>query len=77
MGRGNHARKNWRGRTFAEVRAEYDEAHRRVEEVLASLPDDGDESSREFRLAEIVAVTHPTHHAAQIEEWKKKLRGEG
>lgn len=65
-----------RARSFAELRAEYEEAHRGVGEALAGLPEDGDETSREFRLAEILAVTHPTHHAAQIEDWKKKISGQ-
>jgi hypothetical protein len=66
-----------RERTFAELRAEYDEAHRRVVAALEGLPEEVDESSREYRFAEIVAVIHPAHHAAQIEEWRKKIRDEG
>lgn len=61
-------------RTFEELRAEYAEAHRRIEEVLEGMPEEVDESSREYRFAEIVAVIHPAHHAAQVEEWRKKLR---
>lgn len=59
--------------SFEELREEYEGAHRRIEEALARLPEEVDESSREYRFAEIVAVIHPTHHAAQIEEWKKKM----
>lgn len=62
-----------RGRTLAEVREEFDARHRRTGELLASMPDELDESSREYHLAEILAVRHYTHHAAQIEEWKKKI----
>jgi len=62
-----------RGKTFCELRAEYGEAYRRLAEALAGLPEEADESSREYRFAEIVAVIHPTHHAAQVEEWKKKM----
>jgi len=63
-----------RGRTFADLREEFDAAHRRLTELLESLPDDLDESSREFRSAEVLTVRHHTRHAAQIEEWRKKLR---
>lgn len=62
-----------RGRTYAELRAEFEEGHRAVAAALAELPDDGGGASREFGLAEILTVAHPTHHAAQIEKWKKKL----
>lgn len=66
-----------RGRTFAEVRAEFDASRTRLTELLDSMPDELDETSREYKLAEILAVIHPTHHAAQIEEWKKRIRDEG
>lgn len=66
-----------RARSFRELREEYDGAHRLVAEALDALPEEVDESSREYRFAEIVAVIHPTHHAAQIEEWRKKIRDEG
>ena len=62
-----------RARSFRELREEYDEAHRRITEALDALPEEVDESSREYRFAEVVAVIHPAHHAAQIEEWKKKM----
>ena len=63
-----------RAKSFGELREEYEEAHRGITGALEGLPDELDESSREYRFAEIVAVIHPTHHAAQIEEWKRKLR---
>lgn len=66
-----------RARSLAELRDEYVQAHRVIREALEQLPEGADESSREYRLAEVVAVIHPTHHAAQIEEWKKKIRDEG
>ncbi|HEX6624903.1 MAG TPA: maleylpyruvate isomerase N-terminal domain-containing protein [Pyrinomonadaceae bacterium] len=63
-----------RSKSFGELREEYEEAYRGLTGALEALPDELDESSREYRFAEIVAVIHPTHHAAQIEEWKRKLR---
>ena len=62
-----------RSKSFGELREEYEEAYRGITGALEALPDELDESSREYRFAEIVTVIHPTHHAAQIEEWKKKM----
>jgi uncharacterized protein (TIGR03083 family) len=64
---------NRRARTMAEVREEFDAAHRRIVEVLEELPDDVDEKSNEYKFAEGVTFRHHKHHAAQIEEWKKRL----
>jgi uncharacterized protein (TIGR03083 family) len=63
-----------RGRTFAEVRAEFDAAHRAIEEVLESLPDEIEERTPIYKFAEGVTFQHLSHHAAQIEEWKNKDR---
>jgi uncharacterized protein (TIGR03083 family) len=60
-----------RGRTFAEVRAEFDRAHRRMTGVLEALPDEVEERTPVYKFAEGVTFKHLSHHAAQIEEWKK------
>ena len=63
-----------RARSMNELRAEFDAAHAAMERVLGSLPDEVDESSPAYKFAEGVTFRHHAHHAAQIEEWKKKLR---
>ncbi|MGH9901608.1 MAG: maleylpyruvate isomerase N-terminal domain-containing protein [Pyrinomonadaceae bacterium] len=63
-----------RGRSLAELRAEFDEAHRSMEQLLESMPDEIDESSPAYKFAEGVTFRHHPHHAAQIEEWKQNLR---
>ena len=60
-----------RGRTFAEVRAEFEEAHTRMTGVLESLPEEIEERTPVYKFAEGVTFKHLSHHAAQIEEWKK------
>ena len=62
-----------RGRTFAEVRAEFEEAHTRMTGVLESLPEEIEERTPVYKFAEGVTFKHLSHHAAQIEEWKKKM----
>ena len=62
-----------RSRTFAEVRAEFDEAHREMTGVLESLPEEIEERSPAYKFAEGVTFKHLSHHAAQIAEWKKKM----
>jgi hypothetical protein len=59
-------------RLLAEARAEFDAAHRRMEQIIASLPDEVDTSSLIYRFIEGVTFKHHAHHAAQIEEWRKK-----
>ena len=61
-----------RDRTFAEVRSEFEEAHRRMTEVLEALPEEVEERTPVYKFAEGVTFKHLSHHAAQIEEWKKK-----
>ena len=63
------------GRTFAEVRSEFEEAHRRMTEVLESLPEEVEERTPVYKFAEGVTFKHLSHHAAQIEEWKRKNQG--
>lgn len=60
-----------RGRTLAEVRAEAEDAHRRLVEVLEQLPEELDESSRLYRFTRIATFGHITHHTEQIEEWRR------
>jgi ketol-acid reductoisomerase len=62
-----------RGRTFAEVRAEFDVAHRRLTGVLEALPEEVEERTPVYKFAEGAGFKHLSHHAAQIEEWKKRM----
>lgn len=64
-----------RSRSMAEVRAEFDEVHRRMEETLAALPDEVDEATPAYKFTEAVTFRHHTHHAAQIEEHKQRMKG--
>ncbi len=61
-----------RERSFGEVRAEFDAAHSRMQGLIATLPDEIDESSPTYKFIEGVTFRHMAHHAAQIEEWKQK-----
>ncbi|HEX8474181.1 MAG TPA: DinB family protein [Pyrinomonadaceae bacterium] len=65
-----------RAASMAEVRAEFDAAHRRMEETLAALPDEVDEATPTYKFAEVVTFRHHTHHAAQIEEYKQRMKAE-
>lgn len=66
-----------RGRSLGELRQEFDAAHGRMERLLESLPEEVDETSPAFQYARGVTFRHHAHHAAQIEEWKKKMHGDG
>ncbi len=61
-----------RERSFGEVRGEFDAAHSRMQGLIATLPDEIDESSPTYKFIEGVTFRHMAHHAAQIEEWKQK-----
>ena len=61
-----------RERSLAEVRAEFDAAHSRMQSLIASLPDEVEEASPSYKFIEGVTFKHMAHHAAQIEEWKRK-----
>ncbi len=61
-----------RERSFGEVRDEFDAAHSRMQGLIATLPDEIDESSPTYKFIEGVTFRHMAHHAAQIEEWKQK-----
>lgn len=65
-----------RGRSMAEVRAEFDAAHADIERVLDALPEEVDESSPAYKFAEGVTFRHHAHHAAQIEEFKQRMNAE-
>ncbi|MBV9209042.1 MAG: ClbS/DfsB family four-helix bundle protein [Acidobacteria bacterium] len=57
-------------RSFQELREEFDAAHARIEEAVASLPDEVDESAPAYKYIEGVTLKHLPHHAAQIEQFK-------
>ena len=61
-----------RDRSLEEVRAEFEEVHAAFVGVLEQLPEEIDERSGIYKFADGVAIHHHAHHAAQIEEWKKK-----
>ena len=63
-----------RGRSMGEVRAEFDAAHAVMERVLNTFPEEVDESSPAYKFAEGVTFRHHAQHAAQIKEWKKKIK---
>jgi hypothetical protein len=60
-----------KGRSFAELREEFDTAHARIEEVIASLPDEVDESAPAYKYIEGVTIKHLPHHAAQVEKFRE------
>lgn len=62
-----------RERSFPQVREEFDAAHEEMERVIASLPEEVDESSPAYRYIEAVTFKHFAHHGAQIQ----KFRDEG
>ena len=60
-----------RARTFGEVRAEFDAAHARMEEMVAKLPDEVDEKTPAYKFVEGVTFRHHAHHAEQIEKYRE------
>jgi hypothetical protein len=62
--------------SMPQVREEFDAAHREIERLIETLPDEVDESSPTYKYLEAVTFTHLTHHAAQIEKWKTKVMSE-
>jgi hypothetical protein len=58
--------------SMREVSDEFNAAHIRMENLIASLPEEIDESSPTYKFIEGVTFRHMAHHAAQIEEWKQK-----
>ena len=63
-----------RERSMSEVRAEFDDAHARMQQLLETLPEEVDEASPAYKFAAEVTFKHHASHAAQIEEWKSKLQ---
>jgi hypothetical protein len=63
--------------SMREVSDEFNAAHSRMESLIASLPDEIEESSPTYKFIEGVTFRHMTHHAAQIEEWRDKSKAEG
>ena len=61
-----------RDRTYAEVQAEFVDAHSKMESTIASLPDEVDEKSPAYKFVEGVTFRHHAHHAKQIEEFRNK-----
>jgi hypothetical protein len=59
--------------SMPQVREEFDAAHREMERVINSLPEEIDESSPAYKYIEGVTFRHFAHHAAQIEGWKRQL----
>ena len=54
------------GRSFPQVREEFDAAHAEMERIIDSLPEEVDESSPAYRYIEAVTFKHFAHHGAQI-----------
>lgn len=63
-----------RGRSFREVRQEFDRAHNEIEQVIASLPDEIDEKSPTYKFIEGVTFRHHEHHAGQIANYRNSFQ---
>ena len=62
-----------RENSMAEVRNEWDTAHLELERTIETLlPDELDESNFVSQLVKLVTYQHHAHHAAQIEEFRRK-----
>jgi uncharacterized damage-inducible protein DinB len=61
------------GHSMPQVREEFDAAHREMERLIETLPDEVDEATPTYKYIEAVTFRHLTHHAAQIEEWRKTV----
>lgn len=64
-----------RERSMPQVREEFDAAHSEMERLIETLPEEVDESTPTYKFIENVTFKHFASHAAQIEEWKKQMRG--
>lgn len=60
-----------RGRTLGELLAETRAGHEAMLSALARLPEEVDENSPAYKIARGFTVEHMTHHAAQIENYRK------
>lgn len=67
-----HAVEVRRDFSMREVSDEFNAAHARMVSLIATLPDEIEESSPTYKFIEGVTFRHMTHHAAQIEEWRQK-----
>ena len=65
-----------RERSMPQVREEFDTAHGEMECLIESFPDEVDESTPAYKYVENVTFKHFASHGAQIEEWKKRMRGQ-
>lgn len=62
-----------REQAMGEVRREFDATHEAFVNLLAALPEEVDERSGIYKFTEGVAIHHHAQHAAQIEDWKKRM----
>lgn len=65
---------NRQGHSMPQVREEFDAAHREMERIIESLPEEVDESTPIYKYIENVTFKHFASHGAQIEEWKKQMQ---
>ena len=63
------------GHSMPQVREEFDAAHREMERLIETLPDEVDESTPTYKYIEAVTFKHFAHHGAMIEEYKKGVGG--
>jgi hypothetical protein len=63
-----------RNDSMPQVREEFDAAHREMERLIESLPEEVDESAPAYKYIEAVTFKHFAHHGAMIEEWKKQIQ---
>ncbi len=61
--------------SMPQVREEFDAAHREMERIIETLPDEVDEASPAYRYIEAVTFKHFAHHGTKIKEWKKQMHG--
>jgi hypothetical protein len=61
--------------SMPQVREEFDAAHREMERIIESLPEEVDESTPTYKYIEAVTFKHFAHHGALIKEWKKQMHG--
>jgi hypothetical protein len=62
-------------RSMPQVREEFDAAHREMERLIETLPEEVDESTPTYKYIESVTFKHFASHGAQIERWKKQMQG--
>lgn len=62
------------GHSMPQVREEFDAAHREMERLIESFPEEVDESTPIYKYVEAVTFKHFAHHGATIEEWKKQMK---